>query len=98
MTHTGNFFGRPRPRRIHNPLTLLLLWASKSDPRLATVCSRWALATQTAFGVLVLFTTALAFCSAYYTLLTVGVSERWLPWITAAYTIFIFTIDREIVG
>jgi len=87
-----------RPRRIYNPLTLLLLWASKTDPRLAAVCSRWARSTQAAFGLLVLFTTALAFCSAYYTLSTVGVSERWLPWIAAAYTIFIFTIDREIVG
>ena len=89
---------RPRPRRIYNPLTLLLLWASKTDPKLVVVCSRWAQSTQAAFGLLVLITTALAFCSAYYTLSTLGVADRWLPWITAAYTIFIFTIDREIVG
>jgi len=89
---------RPRHRRIYNPLTLLLLFASKTDPRLIAVCSRWAIATQAAFGVLVLFTSALAFCSAYYTLSTVGVSDRWLPWIAGAYTAFIFTVDREIVG
>src|SRR6185369_5762762 len=88
----------PRQRRIYNPLTLLLLWASKTDPKLVAVCSRWAISTQAAFGLLVLFTTALAFCSAYYTLSTLGVSERWLPWIAAAYTLFIFTIDREIAG
>ena len=95
--HADTVTVRPR-RRIHNPLTLFLLWASKTDPRLVAVCSRWAIATQAAFGLLVLFTTSLAFCSAYYTLSTVGVNERWLPWIAGAYAIFIFTIDREIVG
>jgi hypothetical protein len=98
--HTTTTNKRPlrSPVSVRNPLTLLLFWASKTDPRLAAVCSRWAIATQAAFGVLVLFTTALAFCSAYYTLSTLGVSDRWLPWIAGAYTVFIFTIDREIVG
>jgi hypothetical protein len=83
---------------IRNPITLLLFWASKTDLRLIAVCSRWAMATQAAFGVLVLFTTSLAFCSSYYTLSTIGVADRWLLWLAGGYTVFIFVMDREIVG
>jgi hypothetical protein len=98
MIYAKAVAARPRPRRILNPLTLLLLWASKTDHELVLVCSRWAIATQAAFGLLVLFTTSLAFCSSYYTLSTLNVSDRWVLWIAAAYTCFIFVLDREIVG
>lgn len=71
--------GPKRPYRvpvpIRNPITLVLLWASKSDPRLVAVCSRWARSTQVAFGIFVLFTSVLALTAAYYTLSTFNVPQ-----------------------
>ena len=83
---------------IRNPLILVLFWASKTDPRLAAVCSRWARATQAAFGLFVFFTTALAFGAAYYTLSTLAVPARWSLWIAVAWALFVCFLDREIVG
>lgn len=85
-------------RPVRNPLTLALFWASKTDPKLASVCSRWARATQAAFGLFVLFTAALAFGSAYYTLSTLGVPDPWPTWIACVWMTFVFFLDREIVG
>lgn len=89
---------RPAPPSIKNPLTLGLLWASKTDPRLIAVCSRWARATQVAFGVFVLFTATLAFGAAYCTLSTVHATPSLIPWIALAWSIFILFLDREIAG
>ena len=63
------------PAPIRNPLTLALLWLSKTNPQLTPLCSRWAQNTQAAFGVFVIFTAALAFGSVYYTLSTLNVSR-----------------------
>jgi hypothetical protein len=94
--------GAPRPlpvsTPIHNPNNLLLLWASKTDPRLVAVCSRWAIATQAALGIFVFFTALLAFGAAYYTLSTVNAKSSWATSIAIAWAIFIFFLDREIVG
>ncbi len=89
---------RPAPPSIKNSLTLGLLWASKTDPRLIAVCSRWAMATQVAFGVFVLFTATLAFGAAYCTLSTVHTPGSLIPWIALAWSIFILFLDREIAG
>src|SRR5579883_3584557 len=86
------------PAPVRNPLLLALFWTSKTDARLASVCSRWAMATQAAFGVFVAFTALLAFGAAYYTLCTLNVSGPMVPWIALAWSTFIFFLDREIAG
>jgi hypothetical protein len=88
----------PVPVPVRNPLTLTLFWLSKTDPRLVAVCSRWAMATQAALGVFVLFTATLAFGGAYYTLSTLHASGSLVPWIAAGWSVFILFLDREIVG
>jgi Domain of unknown function (DUF4407) len=91
---------RPLPfaAPIRNPLSLVLFWASKTDPRLVSACSTWAIATQAAFGVFVFFTAALAFGSAYYTLSTLNAPAELVPWIAFAWSILILHLDREIAG
>lgn len=88
----------PVPVPVRNPLTLALFWLSKTDPRLVSVCSRWAMATQAAFGVFVLFTATLAFGAAYYTLSTLNAPGSLVPWIAAGWSVFILFLDREIAG
>lgn len=87
------------PRRtFRNPIAVILLWASKTDSRLATVCTRWAIATQCALGVFVAFTALLAFGAAYYTLSSLHVGSSTTMWISILYAVFIGALDREIVG
>lgn len=89
---------RPVVTPIRNPVTLILLWAAKCDPRLVAVCSRWTIATQQAFGLFVLFTALLAFGASYYTLSTLNAKPALIPWIAFGWSMFIFFLDREIVG
>lgn len=91
---------RPLPVRapIRNPVSLGLAWLSKSDARLMALCSRWAVATQIAFGVFVLFTATLAFGAAYYTLSTLNAPASLVPWIALGWSVFILFLDREIAG
>src|SRR6266851_3275207 len=86
------------PAPVRNPVTLALFWLSKTDPRLVSVCSRWAMATQAAFGLFVVFTGFLAFGAAYYTLSTLSVSSSLVPWIAGAWACFVMACDREIAG
>jgi len=89
----------PPPVPIRNPLTLALFWASKTDPRLAAVCSRFAQATQGALGFFVLISASMAFLAAFCTLSTVSVvSGSSIRWIALGYAAFILACDREIVG
>jgi len=88
----------PTPKPIRNPFTRLFLWASKTDPRLAALATPWARATQAAFGVFVFFTALLAFGGMYYTLSTLAVPAAWVLWIALGWGIFVFFLDREIVG
>ncbi|HZL49850.1 MAG TPA: DUF4407 domain-containing protein [Terracidiphilus sp.] len=94
--------GTSRPlsssRRIRNPLSLVLFWASKTDSRLVSVCSHWAIATQAAFGVFVFFTATLAFGAAYYTLSTLNAPVELIPWMACAWSVFYLYLDREIAG
>jgi hypothetical protein len=76
----------------------MLFWLSKTDTRLVSVCSRWAMATQAAFGVFVLFTAALAFGAAYYTLSTLNAPSSLIPWMAVGWSIFVGALDREIAG
>src|SRR2546426_1095565 len=96
--HTSTQRPLPVPVPIRNPISLVLLWASKTDPRLLAVCSRWAIATQAALGVFVLFTAVLALGAAYYTLSTLHAPSRWALSIAIGWSIFIGFLDREIVG
>ena len=105
MKTSMNYEFRPKTQRtppvrgaVRNPLTLGLFWLSKTDADLAGLCSRWAIATQAAFSVFVLFTAVLAFGAAYYTLSTLNAPGRLVPWAALGWSIFIFFLDREIVG
>jgi hypothetical protein len=86
------------PAPVRNPVTVTLFWLSKTDTRLVAVCSRWAMATQAAFGLFVLFTAALAFGAAYYTLSTLNAPAPLVPWLALAWSIFVGALDREIAG
>jgi hypothetical protein len=88
----------PVPAPVRNPITITLFWLSKTDARLVSVCSRWAIATQAAFGIFVAFTAALAFGAAYYTLSTLNAPGRLVPWIAIAWSVFVLFLDREIAG
>lgn len=88
----------PVPVPVRNPVTLFLFSMSKTDARLASVCSSWAIATQAAFGLFVLFTATLAFAAAYYTLSTLKAPAPLVPWIALGWSIFILFLDREIAG
>jgi hypothetical protein len=88
----------PAPAPVRNPLAMMLFWLSKTDTRLVSVCSRWAMATQAAFGVFVLFTAALAFGAAYYTLSTLNAPGWLIPWMALGWSLFVATCDREIAG
>jgi hypothetical protein len=88
----------PAPAPVRNPVTMILFWLSKTDTRLVSVCSRWAIATQAAFGVFVLFTAALAFGAAYYTLSTLNAPGWLIPWMALGWSIFVAALDREIAG
>jgi hypothetical protein len=97
--------GSDRPRRplpvpvpIRNPLTLALFWLSKTNARLVSVCSGWAIATQAAFGVFVAFTATLAFGAMHYTLSTLNAPSSLVPWIALGWSVFILYLDREIAG
>src|ERR1700741_4529583 len=103
MPTTSRFSFKERHRTtpapsIRNPLMLLLLWASKTDPHLVSVCSRWSLATQTALGIFVFFTAALALGGIYYTLSSLNAPAPWPMTIAICWSIFVFFLDREIVG
>jgi hypothetical protein len=86
------------PVPVRNPISLALFWLSKTDPRLVSVCSRWAMVTQAAFGVFVAFTATLAFGAAYYTLSTLNAPSSLVPWIALGWSVFILFLDREIAG
>lgn len=88
----------PPPVPVRNPVTVILFWLSKTDARLVSVCSRWAMATQAAFGAFVLFTAALAFGAAYYTLSTLNAPSGLIPWMALGWSIFVGLLDREIAG
>ena len=88
----------PPPVPVRNPLTVMLFWLSKTDTRLVSVCSRWAMATQAAFGAFVLFTAALAFGAAYYTLSSLNAPSGLIPWMALGWSVFVGLLDREIAG
>jgi hypothetical protein len=88
----------PVPTPIRNPALLFLFWLSKTDSRLVSVCSRWSMATQAAFGIFVLFTAVLAFGSADYTLSTLSAPASLVPWMATGWACFILFLDREIAG
>jgi hypothetical protein len=86
------------PVPVRNPVTVMLFWLSKTDRRLVSVCSRWAIATQAAFGVFVAFTAILAYGAAFYTLTTLNAPGSLVPWISLGWSVFILFLDREIAG
>ena len=88
----------PSPVPVRNPVTIFLLFLSKTDTRLVSACSYWAMATQAALGVFVAFTALLAFAAAYYTLTTLNVPASLVPWLAAGASIFVGALDREIAG
>ena len=92
-------------RRLHiRPLLNVLLWLSKTDYYVLSLCPTTARNTLASLGMMVMFTTALAFASSLYTLKTAvvppDVSLAWPIAVALAlvYAFGILIIDREIVG
>ena len=80
------------------------LWLSKTDPYVLALCPYSTRLTLSALGMMVLFTTLLAFGSGFYTVKTTVISpENPLGWpigliLAGVYAFGIMIIDREIVG
>ena len=92
-------------RRLHiRPLLNVLLWLSKTDYYVLSLCPTTARNTLASLGMMVMFTTALAFASSLYTLKTAVVPpDVGLAWpiavaLALVYAFGILIIDREIVG
>ena len=92
-------------RRLHiRPLLNVLLWLSKTDYYVMSLCPTTARNTLASLGMMVIFTTALAFASSLYTLKTAVVPpDASLAWpiavvLALVYAFGILIIDREIVG
>lgn len=92
-------------RRLHiSRLTSALLWLSKTDYFVLSLCPTTTRNTLTSLGMMVVFTTALAFCSALYTVKTAVVPPgAYLAWpisvaLACVYAFGILIIDRELVG
>lgn len=80
----------------------VLLWLSKTDPYVLKHCPYSTRLTLSALGMMVIFTTVLAFCSAYYTVSSTVVppdASALIALVLAViYAFGILLIDREIVG
>lgn len=92
-------------RRLHiRPLLNVLLWLSKTDYYVLSLCPTTVRNTLASLGMMVIFTTALAFASSLYTLKTAVVPpDASLAWpiavvLALVYAFGILIIDREIVG
>jgi hypothetical protein len=89
---------RPKIRAARNPITKAFQWASKTDPTIIPLCGWWTRQTQAALGFFVLFTSTLALFSGTYTLTTLNVPQPSNLVLGGLWGMFIFYIDREIVG
>lgn len=120
QTQRGEMFSRLRvpAARSHNhrpaediarelrigPVEGLLLWLSKTDIYVLALSSRHTRLTLASLGMMVLFTSLLAFCSSFYALLDTLVNPdsamRWpiATGLALLYSFGIMIIDREIVG
>ena len=92
-------------RRLHiSPIASLLLWLSKTDYYVLSLCPTTTRNTFASLGMMVIFTTLVAFCAALYTAKTTFVPPG-APWawpisvaLATIYAFGILIIDREIVG
>ena len=86
------------------PVERALLWLSKTDYYVLPLCTFHTRMTLSSLGMMVIFTTLLAFSSALYALATTMVdpdsSLRWpiAIFLAGVYAFGILIIDREIVG
>ena len=105
----GRAFSHVSVREIKRRLEIswfggMLLWLSKTNYHVLVVCPTTVRTTLAALGMMVIFTTALAFVSALYTVKTALVPpDYFLAWpisvvLAAIYAFGIMIIDREIVG
>ena len=82
----------------------VLLWLSKTDYYVLSLCPTTVRHTLASLGMMVIFTTSLAFASSLYTLKTAVVPpDASLAWpisvvLSLVYAFGILIIDREIVG
>jgi len=92
-------------RDLHiGPIERLLLWLAKTDYYVLSLSTFHTRLTLASLGMMVIFTSVLAFASSYYaaysTLINPETPFRWLIAIAIAliYSFGILIIDREIVG
>jgi hypothetical protein len=87
-----------------SPLEQFFLWLSKTDIYAMALSTYQSRMTLSGLGMMVFFTSTLAFCTATYTIattmVTTGGGERWVVilFLGALYSFGIMIIDREIVG
>ncbi len=83
------------------PIERVLLWLAKTDLYVLNVVPNNCRGTLVSLGMMVLFTSLLAFASALYTSITMVVGEEHIVIgviIAMLYAFGIMIIDREIVG
>lgn len=92
-------------RELHvGPVERLLLWLSKTDVYVLALSSQYTRLTLASLGMMVLFTSLLAFASGLYAILSMLIDPespaRWPIALVLAgvYGFGIMIIDREIVG
>lgn len=92
-------------RKLHiSPLAGMLLWLSKTDYYVLSLCPTTTRNTFASLGMMVIFTTLVAFCAALYTAKTTfvppGAPYAWpiSVGLASIYAFGILIIDREIVG
>ena len=92
-------------RKLHiSPITSMLLWLSKTDYYVLSLCPTTTRNTFASLGMMVIFTTLVAFCAALYTAKTTfvppGAPYAWpiAVGLASIYAFGILIIDREIVG
>lgn len=79
-------------------MTEFFRWLSKTDPQAIELCTPVTRLSQTSFGVMILFTGLLAFCSGSYAIYVVWHSAFLAVVVGIIYSCMIVTFDREIVS
>lgn len=86
------------------PIGLFLMWVAKADKYALSICTDASKNNVMGLGKLVMFTTALAFCTSWYTISSMMLPHEPFfsfvlgPVLAMVYAFGIFLIDREIVS
>lgn len=79
-------------------MNTFLRWLAKTDPDAIRLCGPVTQLSQTSFGIMILFTGLLAFCSGSYAVYVVWHSSALAVVVGIVYSLMIMSFDREIVS